>query len=131
MGRVLLGGLVGGWLGFVLALPAAGQEFAAGSAAAQAPTAGSVDEALDLDIAQRRITAEEFRGSVAVELGQPGTRGLFVRAGAEVVAHDVDLTMRNVQGLVRLRANLGPLLERIGARRSGASAPSALDAPPP
>ena len=110
-------------------------------AAAQTPAAGprprqtappeqragtSADEDFDLNIAERHITEPDFHAETAVEAGDEAARGLNLKVGVAVRAEQIDVLLRNVQGHVRFRANLDPVLRRLGARPGPPQA-----APPP
>ena len=92
-----------------------------------APQAGTVaDENFDLNIAERHINEPDFHAETAVEAGDSVARGLNLRVGVAVRAEDIDLMLHNVQGHVRFRANLGPVLRLLDARHGSQTA-----TPPP
>ena len=63
-------------------------------------------EEFDLNIANERITEENFFRSTALDLD---AGNVTVHVGAAVSASRVDLTLRGVTGHVRFRASLGQL----------------------
>jgi hypothetical protein len=83
----------------------------------------SAREEFDLNIADRRITEEDFEASTAVEIrtGQ-GEEGLAVRVGALVGARRIDVRLRNVQGRVRFIASLERVQQVIDSHRVDAAA---------
>jgi hypothetical protein len=100
-------------------------------AAAQTPAAGprprraappeqqagtAADEDFDLNIAERHINEPDFHAETAVEAGEQVARGLNLKVGVAVRAEEIDVLLRNVQGHVRFRANLGPVLRLLDAR---------------
>jgi hypothetical protein len=83
----------------------------------------SAREEFDLNIADRRITEENFEASTAVEIrtGQ-GEEGLAVRVGALVGARRIDVRLRNVRGRVRFIASLERVQQVIDSHRVDAAA---------
>lgn len=115
--------------GFVLswsmAASAPAQEPApSGQEAAAATSFLTADEDFELNIADRRITEEDFAASTAVEIrtGQSEEQGLTVRVGARVGARRIDVRLRNVRGHVRFVASLEEVQEVIDSHRSEAAA---------
>lgn len=92
-----------------------------GAATAQ----GEVDENFELNIAERRITEQNFFASTAVATAVEATRGVNLQVGVAVGAERIDVTLRNVRGRVRFRGSLDALRRVLDARR-----PAATDAPP-
>ena len=83
----------------------------------------SADEDFDLNIAERRISEPDFRAETAVEAGDEAARGLNLKVGVAVRAEQIDVLLRNVQGHVRFRANLDPVLRLLGARHGPRQTP--------
>ncbi|HVF55264.1 MAG TPA: hypothetical protein VM934_03890 [Pyrinomonadaceae bacterium] len=78
------------------------------------PTARTtIDEDFQLNIVERRITESDFEASTSIEMGDEQARGLRLGIGVAVGANRIDVLLRNVQGRVRFRATLEPLLRRI------------------
>lgn len=75
------------------------------------------DESFELNIAERRITEQNFFASTAVAAGEEGARGLDLRVGVAVGAERIDVTLRNVRGSVRFRGSLDALRRVLAARR--------------
>jgi hypothetical protein len=116
----------------LLALAAALAPAPASSQEPEAPPAGEADDAapatsareeFELNIADRRITEEDFAASTAVEIrtGQGG-EGLAVRVGALVGARRIDVRLRNVQGRVRFIASLERVQQVVDSHRVNAAA---------
>lgn len=80
-------------------------------------TGTTANEDFDLNIAERRITESDFHAETAVEVGDEGARGVNLRVGVAVRANEIDVLLRNVQGHVRFRANLGQVLRLLDSRR--------------
>ena len=78
---------------------------------------GDVDENFELNIAERRITEQNFFASTAIAAGDEGARGLDLRVGVAVGAERIDVTLRNVRGRVRFRGSLDALRRVLDARR--------------
>lgn len=78
---------------------------------------GDVDETFELNIAERRITEQNFFASTSVAAGEEGARGLDLRVGVAVGAERIDVTLRNVRGRVRFRGSLDALRRVLEARR--------------
>lgn len=92
-----------------------------------APAArADADESFELNIAERRITEQNFFASTTVSAGEEGARGLDLRVGVAVGAERIDVTLRNVRGSVRFRGSLEALRRVLEARR-----PAGNVAPPP
>jgi hypothetical protein len=91
---------------------------------AAATSSLTADEDFELNIADRRITEEDFEASTAVEIrtGQSEEPGLAVRVGARVGARRIDVRLRNVRGHVRFVASLEEVQEVIDSHRSEAAA---------
>jgi hypothetical protein len=106
---------------------------AAAQTSAPAPqattTTTTASEEFDLNIAERRITESDFEASTEVASGGEGAgRGLDLRVGVMVRAGNIDVLLRNVQGRVRFRASLEPVLRMLNQRRAE---PSNNPSPPP
>jgi hypothetical protein len=86
------------------------------------------DESFELNIAERRITEQNFFASTAVAAGGEGARGLDLRVGVAVGAERIDVTLRNVRGSVRFRGSLDALRRVLEARRP---AEGVAPSPPP
>jgi hypothetical protein len=86
---------------------------------------GDADESFELNIAERRITEQNFFASTAVAAGEEGARGLDLRVGVAVGAERIDVMLRNVRGSVRFRGSLDALRRVLEARR-----PAETVAPP-
>jgi hypothetical protein len=88
----------------------------ASTAAQNSSTAASEDFELNIDM--RRITETDFEASTEVASGsEGGGRGLDLRVGVMVRASGIDVLLRNVQGRVRFRASLAPVLRLLSLRR--------------
>lgn len=83
----------------------------------EAQTAAHADEDFNLDISERRINEQDFHAETDVEAGDASARGLNLKVGVAVRAEQIDVLLRNVQGHVRFRANLEPVLRLLDARR--------------
>ncbi|MDT7602690.1 MAG: hypothetical protein QOF61_687 [Acidobacteriota bacterium] len=88
---------------------------------AQTDARGEADEDFDLNIAERRITEQNFFASTEVSAGDESARGLALRVGVEVGAESIDVLLRNVRGHVRFRASLDALRRVLDARRAPAT----------
>jgi hypothetical protein len=106
-------------LSWSMAVPAPAQE--PETPEARALTA---DEDFELNIADRRITEENFEASTALEIrtGQSEEQGLAVRVGALIAARRIDVQLRNVRGRVRFVASLEEVQEVIESHRTEAAA---------
>lgn len=94
-------------------------------------TTTTASEDFDLDIAERRITENDFEASTEVSSGgEGGGRGLDLRVGVMVRASGIDVLLRNVRGRVRFRASLESVLRLLDQRRAGPSAASPSPATP-
>jgi hypothetical protein len=106
-------------LSWCMAAPAPAQE-------TETPEARSLtaNEDFELNIAERRITEENFEASVALEIrtGQSEEQGLTVRVGALAGARRIDVRLRNVRGRVRFVASLEEVQEVIDSHRTEAAA---------
>jgi hypothetical protein len=102
--------------------PRAGESAPSSRPDAQTHAGATADESFGLDIPSRRISEEEFHASTAVS-AVGGDGALRLRVGAVVTAARIELLLRNVRGSVRFRADLGPVLRLLGARRE-ADAPA-------
>ena len=91
-----------------------------------AQSSTSADETFVLDIDLRRITETNFEASTEVEVGEDQARGVNLRVGVMVGASRIDVLLRNVQGRVRFRGTLEPVLRLLDSRRS-----TDRPAPPP
>ena len=91
---------------------------AAPAAQATQPTGSNADEDFVLNIDVRRIREGAFHAETEVETD--GTRGLRLRVGVALRASDIEVLLRNVQGRVRFRANLAPILRLLGERPAAA-----------
>ncbi|MBA3240363.1 MAG: hypothetical protein H0T60_03970 [Acidobacteria bacterium] len=101
-----------------------------GAVVRQAGTTASED--FELNIGDRRITENDFEASTEVASGAEGEgRGLDLRVGVMVRASQIDVLLRNVQGRVRFRANLDPVLRLLNLRRVGPSATTPITPPAP
>ncbi len=95
---------------------------------AQSTTTASED--FELNIGERRITESDFEASTEVSsVGEGGSRGLDLRVGVMVRAGNIDVLLRNVQGRVRFRASLEPVLRLLDRRRAEPSPPPTPAAP--
>jgi len=100
------------------------------AATRQSASSAERDEDFDLDIAERRITEENYQASLSVALGEEARRsGLDLRVGVAVGASRIDVLLRNVRGHVRFRATLGQLLRLLDERRAGGAAAPASSSP--
>ena len=79
-----------------------------------------VDETFDLNIAERRITQQDFEASTRVGTN-PGAEGLNLQVGVGLTAGRIDVLLRNVRGQVRFRGTLQRVLDAIGSRRGAAT----------
>ena len=126
-------GIVGS-LGVARAAPAPAPSALPGLVAAvtqPTPAARSgVDETIALDAADRRITAQQWRGATVVETGAPSAGDVYLRVGIAVDAQGIDAHLRNVQGQVRLTATLDRLLERLRAHQAPAPLVPSAEPPP-
>ena len=75
--------------------------FAATAANGQTAT----EETVTLDSEEKRIVRAQYHASEAVSLGGRAAGGWRLYAGAAIDAEHIDLTMRNVRGVVRFRAD--------------------------
>jgi hypothetical protein len=92
----------------------------------------TASEEFDLNIVERRITETDFEASTEVASDGGGAgRGLDLRVGALVRASSIDVLLRNVQGRVRFRASLEPVLRLLNQRRAEPSNAPAPPAPRP
>lgn len=97
-----------------------------GALQAEERAGATADETFDLNIEHRRIVEENFAASTEVEAG--GDRSaLSLRVGVAVRAREIEVVLRNVQGRVRFRASLAPVLRLFEGR--GAAAPSSTVEP--
>ena len=95
-------------------------------------TGTTASEDFELNIGDRRITENDFEASTEVVSGVEGEgRGLDLRVGVMVRASQIDVLLRNVQGRVRFRANLDPVLRLLNLRRVGPSATTPITPPAP
>jgi hypothetical protein len=91
--------------------------------AVQSTTTASED--FELNIGERRITESDFEASTEVSSGgEGGGRGLDLRVGVMVRAGNIDVLLRNVQGRVRFRASLEPVLRLLDRRRTEPATPA-------
>lgn len=75
----------------------------------------TADETFDLNIASRHIVEKNFTAATDVAAG--GDEGsLRLRVGVAVQASEIDVLLRNVQGRVRFRASLAPVLRLFEGR---------------
>ena len=65
----------------------------------------ATEETITLDADEKRIVRERYHASEAVTLSGRAGGGWRLYAGAAIDAERIDLTMRNVRGLVRFRAD--------------------------
>jgi hypothetical protein len=79
--------------------------------AARRLTAGPVDTTYTLSIARKQWSARDLHGSVAAGVVGTERASWAACAGAWVRADRADLRLENVQGRVRIRASVEPLLE--------------------
>lgn len=91
----------------------------------------NADETFELNIAERRITRDDYEASTSVEAGEAQARGLALRVGVMVRAGNIDVLLRGVQGSVRFRASLDAVLRRLGTRRNPVAAPAQDNSPAP
>lgn len=89
---------------------------------AESAARADADESFELNIAERRITEQNFFASTAVAAGEGDARGLDLRVGVAVGAERIDVTLRNVRGRVRFRGSLDALRRVLEARRTAAPA---------
>lgn len=59
----------------------------------------------NIDIAQKRITETNYHNSEMVELAGPQAGGWHLQAGTAIHAQRIDLSLRNVRGTIRFRAD--------------------------
>jgi hypothetical protein len=104
--------------------PASGQDPGASASVAQqgSAPAATAHEEFDLNIADRRITEDQFQASLEVQLrtGPSEEEGLGVRVGALVGARRIDVRLRNVRGRVRFIASLARVEEVVNSHRAAA-----------
>jgi hypothetical protein len=90
----------------------------------------NVNEAFELNIAERRYSQENFKAATAV-----GTEGraanLNLQVGVALAAGRIDLLLRNVHGSVRFRGTLDRILEIINNRQALSPTVPAPAAPMP
>ncbi|HEX8422557.1 MAG TPA: hypothetical protein VF634_04055 [Pyrinomonadaceae bacterium] len=89
----------------------------------------NVDENFELNIAERRITEQDFFASTAIETEAGEAHGLSLRVGVAVGASEIDVLLRNVRGSVRFRASLDVLRRVLDARREPSAAPPPQSVP--
>jgi len=63
------------------------------------------DENFELNIAERRITENNFFASTEIGTVAEAGGGVNLRVGVAVAAERIDVTLRNVRGRVRFRAS--------------------------
>ncbi|HEV2862787.1 MAG TPA: hypothetical protein VGX48_17355 [Pyrinomonadaceae bacterium] len=92
----------------------------------------SKDEDFELNITERRIVETDLYAGTELAAGDARGRGLDLRVGVMVRAGSIEVLLREVHGRVRFRADLGPLLRLLDARRANSQAPPATtpSAPP-
>lgn len=73
----------------------------------------SIDTVYDLAIDQKRWTASDLAGSVAVGVTGMERASWTACAGAWVSIRRADVLVENVRGSVRLRASIAPLMETL------------------
>jgi hypothetical protein len=86
----------------------------------------TADEDFDLKIDLRHIVENDFHAETAIETSD--ARGLHLKVGVMLRAGEIDVLLRNVQGHVRFRASLAPVLRLLDARRA---AGQGTQPPPP
>ena len=86
----------------------------------------SKDEDFELNIAERRIVETDLYAGMELAAGDGSGRGLDLRVGVMVRAGRIEVLLREVHGRVRFRADLGPVLRLLDARRANSQAPPAL-----
>lgn len=67
------------------------------------------DERTVLDAAEKRVVREQYHEDHAITLRGSEAGGWQLSAGAAIDARNINLTLRNVRGEVRFRANSGRL----------------------
>lgn len=100
--------------------------------AAPAPRGTTADEEFELNITERRIVETDLYAGTELAAGDGSGRGLDLRVGVMVRAGRIEVLLREVRGRVRFRADLGPVLRLLDARRANPQAPPARtpSAPP-
>lgn len=91
-------------------------------AGAQTDVRAPEDEQIVLDAAEKRIVKADYRAHRAVSARGGEAGGWQLNAGAAIEARRIDLTLRNVQGVVRFRADasrIEELFARSERRRLG------------
>jgi hypothetical protein len=73
----------------------------------------SIDTVYDLSIQQKRWTARDLSASVSAGVTGMERASWTACAGAWVTIQRADVLLENVQGQVRLRASLAPLVETL------------------
>ena len=63
----------------------------------------------NFDIAQKRITETDYHNSETVDLAGPQAGGWHLEAGTAIHAQKIDVSLRNVRGTIRFRADLSRL----------------------
>ena len=63
----------------------------------------------NFDIAQKRITETNYHNAETVELAGPQAGGWRLEAGTAIHAQNINVTLRNVHGTIRFRADLSRL----------------------
>ncbi|HEY0101805.1 MAG TPA: hypothetical protein VGB76_22960 [Pyrinomonadaceae bacterium] len=99
------------------------------SPGAQNAGAANVEENFELNIAERRITEQDFFASTAIETEAGEAHGLSLRVGVAVGASEIDVLLRNVRGSVRFRGSLDALRRVLDARRETNAAPPPAGVP--
>jgi hypothetical protein len=77
----------------------------------------NADETIELNIAQERITENDFSRSTEVRLGSEKSGGVRVEIGVGAKASRIDVLLRGVYGRATFRASLEALKQRIEQRR--------------
>ena len=81
------------------------------STATTAQVTAPASEEIVLDDAEKRIVETEYRAARAISAHGPEAGGWEVDAGAVIKARRIDLTLRNVRGVVRFSVNSNALSE--------------------
>ncbi len=74
----------------------------------------TVDETFELNIAERRLTEENFEATTSVSTD--GNSGLNLQVGVGLSASRIDVLMRNIRGSVRFHGTLDRILELLRNR---------------
>ena len=84
----------------------------------QDSSAVEADETFTLNIAERRITEQDFAASTSVGFDRRDANGVSMQIGVALRAQRIDVTLRNVTGTVRFRGSVQRILDLINSRPS-------------